>query len=131
MVLQYVRFLRVLDFLLDLEQRCKLSKHQLWMAAIAKPGSSTEEVGSREASQDISRASSTAPESGPPAKRRRVGDSSKKGRIKTKEPKKPSNPVKDTYQLAWAKANPGPPGPVRSRGGPFEFMVRKQWLEEY
>ena len=135
-LLQYVRFLRVLDFLLDLEQRCKLSRHPLMVAAIAKQDSIGPDMVDSEspdaaASQDVSRASSVVPDGGPPAKRRRLGGTLEKSHIKIKEPKRPGNPVKDTYQLAWEKANPGPPGLGRSRGGPFEFMVRKQWLEEY
>ncbi|KAI0650611.1 hypothetical protein C8Q79DRAFT_923833 [Trametes meyenii] len=126
----YVRFLRFLDYLLALEQQCKLSR--LEGVSVLKEEDQINKK-KREAKKS---ASDVAPEGSRPAKRARVGNSGEATGPEIskliKEPKKPRTVAKSFYQDAWANGDARPPQSTgKNPRAPYEFMVRRTWLREH
>lgn len=119
---QYVRFLQYLDYLLTLEARCQLSKLprviELKAAdAAAKRGVQAE----------------TSAEGERPAKRPRFDGADEVVPLSAliREPTRVKSLPKDSYQASWSKADARAPGGGKSKQGPFDFMVRAEWLQVY
>ncbi|KAI0668701.1 hypothetical protein C8Q78DRAFT_1097700 [Trametes maxima] len=132
----YVRFLRFLDYLLALEQRCQLSNlegmsrlRQEDLAAKKRRESAKKTAGTVRGAESAS--------DGPPApKRARIhsGTDTDVPELSKliKEPKNPRTMVKTTYQDAWENGDGRAPHTAsKRRSGPYECMVRRSWLREY
>lgn len=86
------------------------------------------------AEADAKRALATQASSGdgePAAKRARLDAGTVLLSALIKEPTRPRTAPKETYQASWSKADASPPGGGKGKQGPFDFMVRTEWLRSY
>ncbi|KAH9924358.1 hypothetical protein B0H21DRAFT_840125 [Amylocystis lapponica] len=110
---KYVKFLRFLDKLLQLEAECKLSS----LPEVARALKATDEP------EDMT-------DSERPAKRRKKESGAPGVKELVKEPKKPRRQAKTTFQAHKSKANTR--APVAKKGMPvYHGMVSQTWLAEY
>ncbi|KAI0676008.1 hypothetical protein C8Q78DRAFT_1150336 [Trametes maxima] len=128
----YVRFLRFLDYLLALEQRCQLSNLE-GMSRLRQEDLATKkrrDVANKAAA--ASRGTESASDGPPAAKRARIrsGTDTDVPELSKliKEPKNPRTIVKATYQDAWENGDGRAPQTTsKRRSGPYESSELPWW----